>query len=214
MICHGSNRKKWHCLKQIVTIICKCHNSYSFVFLSPKDKAEIYFMKGAHEQVIRFCSSYSSHSQTLPLTQQQKELYQQEEKYMGTAGLRGNAWVFSWCIKLYSEYEHAGCNTFYILKDNNSFVCDERYNIYWSSLSFIKFNYSAKTFVLKSRKKRSFLTILNIFLNLFWAVTPLFLNSSWTLSLTLGSLELYCLCFLTLIFTQTEFLHVTEMIPL
>ncbi|XP_078275837.1 calcium-transporting ATPase type 2C member 1 isoform X2 [Rhinoraja longicauda] len=53
-----------------------------------QDKAEIYFMKGAYEQVIRFCSSYSSHSQTLPLTQQQKELYQQEETYMGTAGLR------------------------------------------------------------------------------------------------------------------------------
>ncbi|XP_055514522.1 calcium-transporting ATPase type 2C member 1 isoform X1 [Leucoraja erinacea] len=58
------------------------------VHKTQQDKAEIYFMKGAHEQVIRFCSSYSSHSQTLPLTQQQKELYQQEEKYMGTAGLR------------------------------------------------------------------------------------------------------------------------------
>lgn len=58
------------------------------VHKTQQDKAETYFMKGAHEQVIRFCSSYSSHSQTLPLTQQQKELYQQEEKYMGTAGLR------------------------------------------------------------------------------------------------------------------------------
>ncbi|XP_069767126.1 calcium-transporting ATPase type 2C member 1 isoform X2 [Narcine bancroftii] len=53
-----------------------------------QDKAEIYFMKGAYEQVIRFCSSYCSHSQIQPLTQQQKELYQQEETYMGTAGLR------------------------------------------------------------------------------------------------------------------------------
>ncbi|XP_051871455.1 calcium-transporting ATPase type 2C member 1 isoform X2 [Pristis pectinata] len=58
------------------------------VHRAQQDKAETYFMKGAYEQVIRFCSSYSSHSQILQLTQQQKELYQQEETYMATAGLR------------------------------------------------------------------------------------------------------------------------------
>ncbi|XP_067857944.1 calcium-transporting ATPase type 2C member 1 isoform X2 [Heptranchias perlo] len=58
------------------------------VHRAQQDKAEIYFMKGAYEHVIRFCSSYSSQSQTLPLTQQQKELYHQEKTYMGTAGLR------------------------------------------------------------------------------------------------------------------------------
>uniref|UniRef100_A0A4W3IJH0 Calcium-transporting ATPase n=1 Tax=Callorhinchus milii TaxID=7868 RepID=A0A4W3IJH0_CALMI len=52
------------------------------------DKAEIYFMKGAYEHVIQFCSSYNSQGQTLSLTQQQKELYHQEKSYMGTAGLR------------------------------------------------------------------------------------------------------------------------------
>uniref|UniRef100_A0A4W3IJI8 Calcium-transporting ATPase n=1 Tax=Callorhinchus milii TaxID=7868 RepID=A0A4W3IJI8_CALMI len=48
----------------------------------------IYFMKGAYEHVIQFCSSYNSQGQTLSLTQQQKELYHQEKSYMGTAGLR------------------------------------------------------------------------------------------------------------------------------
>uniref|UniRef100_UPI00398F3A4D calcium-transporting ATPase type 2C member 1 n=1 Tax=Pristiophorus japonicus TaxID=55135 RepID=UPI00398F3A4D len=58
------------------------------VHRAQQDKAEIYFMKGAYEHVIRFCSNYNSHSQALPLTQQQKELYHQEKTYMGTAGLR------------------------------------------------------------------------------------------------------------------------------
>uniref|UniRef100_A0A4W3IH68 Calcium-transporting ATPase n=1 Tax=Callorhinchus milii TaxID=7868 RepID=A0A4W3IH68_CALMI len=49
---------------------------------------QIYFMKGAYEHVIQFCSSYNSQGQTLSLTQQQKELYHQEKSYMGTAGLR------------------------------------------------------------------------------------------------------------------------------
>lgn len=54
-----------------------------------QDKAGVYFMKGAYEQVIRFCSSYSSRGSALPLSQQQRELYQQQISYMGTAGLRG-----------------------------------------------------------------------------------------------------------------------------
>uniref|UniRef100_A0A3P8U1A6 Calcium-transporting ATPase n=1 Tax=Amphiprion percula TaxID=161767 RepID=A0A3P8U1A6_AMPPE len=53
-----------------------------------QDKAGVYFMKGAYEQVIRFCSSYNSRGSTLPLNHQQRELYQQQISYMGTAGLR------------------------------------------------------------------------------------------------------------------------------
>lgn len=46
-------------------------------------------MKGAFEQVIRLCTSYNSRGSTLPLTHQQRELYQQQVSYMGSAGLRG-----------------------------------------------------------------------------------------------------------------------------
>lgn len=46
-------------------------------------------MKGAYEQVIRFCSCYNSRGSNLPLTHQQRELYQQQISYMGTSGLRG-----------------------------------------------------------------------------------------------------------------------------
>ncbi|XP_043922669.1 calcium-transporting ATPase type 2C member 1 [Protopterus annectens] len=58
------------------------------VHRTQQDKPEMYFMKGAYEQVIRCCTTYNSKGQTLPLTQQQKELYHQEKTYMGTAGLR------------------------------------------------------------------------------------------------------------------------------
>lgn len=47
-------------------------------------------MKGAYEQVIRFCSTYNSRGSTLTLNHQQRELYQQQISYMGTAGLRGD----------------------------------------------------------------------------------------------------------------------------
>uniref|UniRef100_A0A8C9F975 ATPase secretory pathway Ca2+ transporting 1 n=1 Tax=Pavo cristatus TaxID=9049 RepID=A0A8C9F975_PAVCR len=46
------------------------------------------FMKGAYEQVIRYCTSYNCKGQTLPLVQQQREQYQQEKTSMGSAGLR------------------------------------------------------------------------------------------------------------------------------
>lgn len=46
-------------------------------------------MKGAYEQVIRYCTSYNCKGQTLPLVQQQREQYQQEKMSMGSAGLRG-----------------------------------------------------------------------------------------------------------------------------
>uniref|UniRef100_A0A3B4X5Q8 Calcium-transporting ATPase n=1 Tax=Seriola lalandi dorsalis TaxID=1841481 RepID=A0A3B4X5Q8_SERLL len=58
------------------------------VHRTQQDKAGVYFMKGAYEQVIRFCSSYNSRGAALPLSHQQRELYQQQISYMGTAGLR------------------------------------------------------------------------------------------------------------------------------
>lgn len=55
-----------------------------------KDKPEICFMKGAYEEVIRYCTTYNSKVHSLPLSQQQRDLYQQEKASMGCAGLRGN----------------------------------------------------------------------------------------------------------------------------
>ena len=55
----------------------------------PQDKPGVYYLKGAYEHVIRHCRSYNSRGATLPLTNQQRELYQQQTSYMGTAGLRG-----------------------------------------------------------------------------------------------------------------------------
>ncbi|XP_068567695.1 calcium-transporting ATPase type 2C member 1 isoform X2 [Cebidichthys violaceus] len=53
-----------------------------------KDKPGVIFMKGAYEQVIVLCSSYNSRGSTLSLSAQQRELYQQQISYMGSAGLR------------------------------------------------------------------------------------------------------------------------------
>uniref|UniRef100_A0A8B9THS3 Calcium-transporting ATPase n=1 Tax=Anas platyrhynchos TaxID=8839 RepID=A0A8B9THS3_ANAPL len=53
-----------------------------------RDKPEVCFMKGAYEQVIKYCTSYNCKGQTLPLAQQQREQYQQEKTSMGSAGLR------------------------------------------------------------------------------------------------------------------------------
>ncbi|KAL2084687.1 hypothetical protein ACEWY4_020205 [Coilia grayii] len=58
------------------------------VHRTQQDKPGTYFMKGAFEQVIRFCSGYHSKGATLPLTNHQRELFQQQKSYMGTAGLR------------------------------------------------------------------------------------------------------------------------------
>ncbi|KAK7808094.1 hypothetical protein U0070_009408, partial [Myodes glareolus] len=52
------------------------------------DRPEICFMKGAYEQVIKYCTTYNNKGQTLALTQQQRDLYQQEKARMGSAGLR------------------------------------------------------------------------------------------------------------------------------
>uniref|UniRef100_A0A3P9M136 Calcium-transporting ATPase n=1 Tax=Oryzias latipes TaxID=8090 RepID=A0A3P9M136_ORYLA len=58
------------------------------VHRTQQDKAGVYFVKGAFEQVVRFCSSYSSRGAALPLNSQQRELYQQQISYMGSSGLR------------------------------------------------------------------------------------------------------------------------------
>uniref|UniRef100_F1M281 Calcium-transporting ATPase n=1 Tax=Rattus norvegicus TaxID=10116 RepID=F1M281_RAT len=58
------------------------------VHRTQQDRPEICFMKGAYEQVIKYCTTYNSKGQTLALTQQQRDLYQQEKAQMGSAGLR------------------------------------------------------------------------------------------------------------------------------
>uniref|UniRef100_A0A8C5WIC7 Calcium-transporting ATPase n=1 Tax=Leptobrachium leishanense TaxID=445787 RepID=A0A8C5WIC7_9ANUR len=49
---------------------------------------DIYFMKGAFEEVIQYCTTYNSSGMPQPLTPQQKSTYLQEEKSMGIQGLR------------------------------------------------------------------------------------------------------------------------------
>ncbi|XP_010013328.1 PREDICTED: calcium-transporting ATPase type 2C member 2 [Nestor notabilis] len=56
--------------------------------LKNQDQDDTYFMKGAFEEVIRYCSLYNSGGISLSLTPQQKAFYQQEEKRMGSSGLR------------------------------------------------------------------------------------------------------------------------------
>nr|XP_021396721.1 calcium-transporting ATPase type 2C member 2 [Lonchura striata domestica] len=56
--------------------------------LKNQDQEDIYFMKGAFEEVIQHCTLYNSGGISLSLTPQQKALYQQEEKKMGSSGLR------------------------------------------------------------------------------------------------------------------------------
>ncbi|NXV46896.1 AT2C2 ATPase, partial [Uria aalge] len=56
--------------------------------LKNQDQEDIYFMKGAFEEVVRYCTLYNSGGISLSLTPQQKAFYQQEEKRMGSSGLR------------------------------------------------------------------------------------------------------------------------------
>lgn len=46
-------------------------------------------MKGAFEEVVRYCTTYNNGGIPLPLTPQQRSLCQQAEKRMGSLGLRG-----------------------------------------------------------------------------------------------------------------------------
>ncbi|KAM5138785.1 calcium-transporting ATPase type 2C member 2-like [Mantella aurantiaca] len=59
---------------------------------------ELYFMKGALEEVIRYCTTYNSGGMAMALTPQQKSLYLQEEKNMGSQGLRGSSDWSLWVV--------------------------------------------------------------------------------------------------------------------
>lgn len=56
--------------------------------LKNQGQEDIYFMKGAFEEVIQYCTMYNNGGIPLPLTPQQKTVYIQEEKRMGSVGLR------------------------------------------------------------------------------------------------------------------------------
>ncbi|KAI4571962.1 hypothetical protein MJG53_014068 [Ovis ammon polii x Ovis aries] len=53
-----------------------------------EEQEDMYFMKGAFEEVIRYCTTYNHGGIPLPLTPQQQTFCQQEEKKMGSLGLR------------------------------------------------------------------------------------------------------------------------------
>ncbi|KAJ7413754.1 Calcium-transporting ATPase type 2C member 1 [Pitangus sulphuratus] len=97
-VIHGYNNPS---ISKIVEAGCVCNDALirnntlmgkptegALIALAMKDKPEVCFMKGAYEQVIRYCTSYNCKGQTLPLVQQQREQYQQEKTSMGSAGLR------------------------------------------------------------------------------------------------------------------------------
>ncbi|XP_012360692.2 calcium-transporting ATPase type 2C member 2 isoform X3 [Nomascus leucogenys] len=56
--------------------------------MKTEDQEDIYFMKGALEEVIRYCTMYNNGGIPLPLTPQQRSFCLQEEKRMGSLGLR------------------------------------------------------------------------------------------------------------------------------
>ncbi|XP_034154011.2 calcium-transporting ATPase type 2C member 1 isoform X1 [Pangasianodon hypophthalmus] len=58
------------------------------VHRTQQDKPGEFFVKGAFEKVIQFCKTYHSKGVSVPLSNQQRALYQQEKTYMGSAGLR------------------------------------------------------------------------------------------------------------------------------
>ncbi|XP_034259859.1 calcium-transporting ATPase type 2C member 1 isoform X1 [Pantherophis guttatus] len=58
------------------------------VHRTQQDKPEICFMKGAYEEVIRYCTTYNNKGHSLLLNQQERDHYQQEKASMGSAGLR------------------------------------------------------------------------------------------------------------------------------
>ncbi|EPY81790.1 calcium-transporting ATPase type 2C member 2 [Camelus ferus] len=60
----------------------------ALIALAMKEQEDIYFMKGAFEEVIHYCTMYNNGGIPLPLTPQQRSFCQQEEKRMGSLGLR------------------------------------------------------------------------------------------------------------------------------
>lgn len=97
----GKRARKGLCLYQMKSFMhCQYFLMSPFFFFSfdkihyllpLKDQEDIYFMKGAFEEVIRHCTMYNSSGISLMLTPQQKASYQQEEKRMGSSGLRGQS---------------------------------------------------------------------------------------------------------------------------
>lgn len=71
--------------------------------LFSKDQEDIYFMKGAFEEVINYCTMYNNGGIPLPLTPQQRSFCQQEEKRMGSLGLRGQ---YLWSPAPSFKFEH------------------------------------------------------------------------------------------------------------
>ncbi|XP_078400694.1 calcium-transporting ATPase type 2C member 2-like isoform X1 [Cetorhinus maximus] len=53
-----------------------------------RETEEIYFMKGAYEGVIQYCSNYSNGGMPVPLTPQQMAIYVQQQAKLGAEGLR------------------------------------------------------------------------------------------------------------------------------
>ncbi|GCC35959.1 calcium-transporting ATPase type 2C member 2-like [Chiloscyllium punctatum] len=53
-----------------------------------RETEEMYFMKGAYEGVIQYCSNYSNGGMPVPLTPQQKTIYIQQQAKLGAEGLR------------------------------------------------------------------------------------------------------------------------------
>ncbi|CAM5151224.1 unnamed protein product [Eretmochelys imbricata] len=56
--------------------------------LKNQGQEDVYFMKGAFEEVIQYCTMYNNGGIPLSLTPQQKASYIQEERRMGSLGLR------------------------------------------------------------------------------------------------------------------------------
>ncbi|XP_060109838.1 calcium-transporting ATPase type 2C member 2-like [Heteronotia binoei] len=72
-----SSEQKWMAVK------CALKNQEE-----EEKEEEVYFMKGAFEEVMQHCALFNSGGISLPLTPQQKAVYVQEEKHMGSLGLR------------------------------------------------------------------------------------------------------------------------------
>ncbi|XP_051883919.1 calcium-transporting ATPase type 2C member 2-like isoform X2 [Pristis pectinata] len=68
-----SSEKKWMAVK------CVHEN---------QENEEVYFMKGAYEAVIQYCSNYNNGGMPVPLTPQQRAVYIQQQAKLGAEGLR------------------------------------------------------------------------------------------------------------------------------
>lgn len=55
----------------------------------PNQSEEVFYVKGALDQVLGLCRNFYSSGLVLPLTQKQEQLFHLHAARMGTAGLRG-----------------------------------------------------------------------------------------------------------------------------